>query len=317
VDKKTRSSIPSHSPHTRNHVLHGIQSVPPLIRSQQRRQGSRVYDWIGLGLLTGHRLGEFGQSKLPTGSNSTSFDILPDNSHIPPMWRGKPKAFVRDDFSFYTASRILMSHNDLLISPSTAEFVHIRWRYDKSKFNFITKQYQRQHGTPLCPVKRAASIVIRSLHLRLPPVDIPMEMFTGDNAQRYTIRSTHIVDFMQAACVRAYPDPQHYFWLNISMFQAHSIRITACVTLDNAGVPHEDIALRLRWNSDAIKGYLRDCSRHIGQLTSLAVAGISAQADTTPSVNQPPHISRTGSGGSVPRLHSGTADITNFSIHPR
>jgi hypothetical protein len=38
------------------------------------------------------------------------------------MWRGKPKAFVRDDFTFYNASLILMSPNDLLISPSSGYF---------------------------------------------------------------------------------------------------------------------------------------------------------------------------------------------------
>jgi hypothetical protein len=110
-------------------------------------KASALFDWIGLGVFTGHRLSELGQSTLPKVSTAQGFDPLPTNSHMPPAWRGKPKAFVRDDFSFYDASLHQLDHDQLQAAPSSAEYVHIRWRFDKSKFNFITKQYQRQHKT--------------------------------------------------------------------------------------------------------------------------------------------------------------------------
>jgi hypothetical protein len=241
-----------------------------------------LYDWIILGIFTGFRLCEFGQSVLPARSNARAFDPLPDNEHIPPEWRGKPKAFVRDDFKFYDVGLHLLDHHDLTNSKIRAEFVHIRWRFDKSKFNFIVKQYQRQHGTPLCPVKRATSIIRRAMRLGTPCLDEPIGVFTGANQQVYTIRGPHLLAFMHTACTRAYPDPSHYYRINIRLFQPHSLRITACVALDNAKVPHEDIAFRLRWNSDAIKAYLRDGAKHIGELTARTVVGVSRHADTTP-----------------------------------
>jgi hypothetical protein len=69
-------------------------------------------------------------------------------------------------------------------------------------------------------------------------------MFIGNNGQRYTIHGPHIQAFLREACIIAYPDPTNYFRINIHLFQAHSIGITACVGLDNAEVPHHDIKFR-------------------------------------------------------------------------
>jgi hypothetical protein len=218
-------------------------------------KASALFDWIGLSVFTCHRLSEFRQSTLPAGSTAQGFDPLPKNSHIPPACRGKPKAFVRDDFSLYDARLHQLDHDQLRVAPSSAEALGI--------------------------VKRATSIVLRALQLRLPIVDAPLGVFICNNGQRYTISSPHIAAFLQEACTLAYPDPRHYYRLNIHLFQAHSIRISACVDLDNAEVPHDEIAFRLRLSSDAMKGYLRNCPRHIGDLTASAIIGINAHTDTT------------------------------------
>ena len=44
-------------------------------------------------------------------------------------------------------------------------------------------------------------------------------------------------------------------------------RVTAAVALHNAGVPIDVITVRLRWNSDAVKVYLRD-SEHLARTLS-------------------------------------------------
>jgi hypothetical protein len=124
------------------------------------------------------------------------------------------------------------------------------------------------------------------MRLKLSTRDEPLGVFTGVNNQVYTIRGPHISSFLQSACIKAYPDPSHFYRANIQLFQAHSLRITACVALDNAGVSHEDISFRLRWNSEAVKGYLRDGIKHIGELTRRAVIGGSRHADRTP--GEPP-----------------------------
>ena len=57
---------------------------------------------------------------------------------------------------------------------------------------------------------------------------------------------------------------------------SHSLPVTAAVALNNAGVSLDDIAFRLRWNSEAVKLYIRDCYRTIGDLTCKALAGAYA-----------------------------------------
>jgi hypothetical protein len=207
-----------------NMVIQANHTLPHL---QHTSMASALFDRIGLGAFTGHRLSEFGQSTLPVGSKADSFDPLPRKNDILSAWRGKPKAFVRDDFILYVAHLRRLDHAKLRTRSDAAEYVHIRWRFHKSKFNFITKQYQSQHKTVLCPVKRAASIVLRALQLKLPTTDAPLGMFIGNNGQRYTIRSPHIQAFLWEACVLAYPDLNHYYQINIHLFQAYSIRITA------------------------------------------------------------------------------------------
>jgi hypothetical protein len=61
---------------------------------------------------------------------------------------------------------------------------------------------------------------------------------------------------------------------------SHSLRVTAAVALNNAGVSLDDIAFCLRWNSDAVKLYIRDCYRMINNLTCKALAGAYADVET-------------------------------------
>jgi hypothetical protein len=134
----------------------------------------------------------------------------------------------------------------------------------------------------LCPVKQATSIFCWELCLRLPCTEVHLGVFIGTNQQVYTIRGPHLLSFMQTACIRASPDSMHYYWINIHHFQAHSLRITAFVALDNAGVTHENIALPIRWNSDALISFLRDGFKHIGELTARTVVGVNQHASLSP-----------------------------------
>jgi hypothetical protein len=95
-----------------------------------------------------------------------------------------------------------MRHHQAVHAPRQV-YTYISWRYDKSKFNLIVKQYQRQHGTLLCPVKRALSIVTRALHLKLSIHTVPLGVFIGLNGQTYTILGIYVQEFLQEACVCA------------------------------------------------------------------------------------------------------------------
>jgi hypothetical protein len=126
------------------------------------------------------------------------------------------------------------------------------------------------------------------MQLSLSTRDDPLGVFTGENIQLCTIQGPQLALFMQSDCEQAYPDPSHFHRINIQLFQAHSLRITACVALDNAGVSHEQIAFRLQWNSEAIKVYLHDGVKHIGEITRRAVIGVSQHAERTSGEPSPP-----------------------------
>jgi hypothetical protein len=241
-----------------------------------------LYDWTRLSLFTGLRLSEYGQSALPRGTKADGWDPIPTNRDVPAEWRGKPKAFVASDFEFFDEFLHKLSHSDALCDTSRVAFVHVRFRFDKSKHNFIIRKYKRVHGHHLCPIKACLSIIGRHFYMRLKSFE-PLGMFIGRNKQRYTIRGHHMQAFMHEACELTYPDATHYLRIHIARLATHSIRIMAAVALHNAGVSEDDISFRLRWNSDAVKFYLRDCCRTIGDLTAKAIVG--AYADIAPPKN--------------------------------
>jgi hypothetical protein len=234
-----------------------------------------LYDCCRLGLFTGSRLSEYGQGALPTGSPADGWLPLPTNRDVPSEWRGKPSAFIAADFEFFDEARILLAHTEALTGKRVPEFVHVRFRYDKSKHNFIIRKYKRVGGHRLCPVDAALSFIQRGPFILLGEFE-PLGMFKGVNNRRYTVRGRHIQDFMQRACILAHPEASHYLRTRIDRLMSHSLRVTAAVALHNAGVSLDDIAFRLRWNSDAVKLYIRDCYRTIGELTCKALAGAYA-----------------------------------------
>jgi hypothetical protein len=67
-------------------------------------------------------------------------------------------------------------------------------------------------------------------------------------------------------------DPNHYMHRNAHRVVGHSLRVTACVALHNAGVSLDDITFHLRWNSDAVKAYIRDCAHTVDELTGHVIS---------------------------------------------
>jgi hypothetical protein len=69
-----------------------------------------VYDWMRLGIFTGFRILEYGQSRLNAGQR---YQVIPDSSDVPPMYRQTPLAFVQRDFIFFDASSRTIDHASL------------------------------------------------------------------------------------------------------------------------------------------------------------------------------------------------------------
>lgn len=247
------------------------------LRDMARAQGrsskeAAVYDWCRLGLFSGSRLAEYGQS---TVTKQQPWEPLPNNSDVPHKWRGRPIAFVAEDFTFYDAKFRQCQQCDVVGGAIQPAYVHIRFRYDKSKFNFIFRKFRRISGNHVCPVKASLSILHRAKQLgsHIGVVSPLAYYWHSDERRAKPVTGNDMKSVMQAACRLAHPDASHYLRLHIDNIMSHSLRVTAAVALHNAGVSIDDISFRLRWNSDAVKLYLRDCWRLVGPVTEQAVSG--------------------------------------------
>ena len=88
---------------------------------------SAVYDWCHFNLFTGSRLGEYGQSKPPKGAPNDWFTTAPNSKDVLAEWRGKPLAFIEEDFTFYTSKKIALSMEAVLTDPARAAILRIRY----------------------------------------------------------------------------------------------------------------------------------------------------------------------------------------------
>ena len=230
-----------------------------------------VFDWCRLSLHTGSRVAEYGQSKKTPGKPFAAIPLCDDAGE----WAGYPIAFIREDFVFFDSEQVRHHYQACLRNLELAEYIYIRFRYDKSPENFTIRKYKRQRGSLLCPVTAGLSILRRADVLGIPAA-YPIGAFRSPRAApgEYTfITGDHVKKIMQEACILAYPDPNHYLRLHIHLLMSHSNRITAAVVLHNAGEDPPTIAFRLRWSEETVRFYLRDCFRAIGRLTQQALLG--------------------------------------------
>jgi hypothetical protein len=228
-----------------------------------------ILDWTRLGTFTGSRIAEVAQTQ-GTQECISRIPINPASGD----WSNDPIAFIRDDFTFYSASQNRMTIQEVMRKPSRVYALHIRFRYDKSPRNAVVRKFVRSSHPWLCPVKAAVSIIARAEALHTDtkfPLGVYKSVIKGKQVS--LLRSYQFISTMRKACVDAYPDPQHYMRRHVHRIDSHSNRVTAAVALSNAGLSTDEIAFRLRWKPESVDHYLRDCAREIGRFTEAAIKG--------------------------------------------
>jgi hypothetical protein len=233
-----------------------------------------VFDWTRLGVFTGSRLGEYGQSRRP---KNTRFNTVPKSIDAG-EWAGRALAFLQEDFTFYTPTKLVIHRDNLCLfhASSSISEVHIRFRYDKSKDNFTIRKFRRTGHPYLDPVDASVSIFRRAHSLRVPS-DEPLGVYCSDRTAStpYSFIADAIVKrVMQQACKLAYPDPSHELRIKIHRIVAHSNRVTAAVCLQQGGATIDEIAFRLRWQPGSVPTYLRECFQGVGDILQKAIVGI-------------------------------------------
>ena len=101
----------------------------------------------------------------------------------------------------------------------------------------------------------------------------PLGVFRHENGSLAYMNGPKIQKTLACAVQAAYPDKSHIAYEVINKFSAHSLRCTAAMALISQGLSIEVVAHRLRWNSDAIKRYLREARLSVDEITAVALAG--------------------------------------------
>jgi hypothetical protein len=78
---------------------------------------------------------------------------------------------------------------------------------------------------------------------------------------------------MREACLRAYPDPEHYTHRHIQQIVPHSNRVTAAVCLKNGGARDDVIAFKLRWHPTSVPTSFRDCFQAVSTAMEQKIQG--------------------------------------------
>jgi hypothetical protein len=233
-----------------------------------------TYDWIRLGVFTGSRISEYGQTNSGK-TRGTRYATIP-TSRDAGIWATQSIAFIALDFTFYSKDSLLID-NQFCASNAALDSIwefHLRFRFDKSKNNFTIRKYKRLPGAPFDPVIVAINIMRRAHLLCIPP-DEPLGQYRLPNkSQNSMLCDSDIRDQLRFACKMAYPDPRHYCRIHILGLVSHSTRVTAALCLKLGGASDEDIAFRLRWHPSSVPTYLRECFNGIDLAMQKAIQGV-------------------------------------------
>jgi hypothetical protein len=229
-----------------------------------------VFDWTRLGLFTGSRVSEYAQTRLRAG---TRFNTIPQTRDAG-IWQGQALAFLRADFTFYSAQHELIPLSQLMTLHRQGKIVavHIRFRFDKSPTNFSIRKFQSTNDSILDPVAAAISCIYRA-DLLHSPISEPIGVFHDRKKGLSFLRDYHVSKTMRQACQWAYPNPAHHLRVHILCIVPHSNRITAAVALKLGGAHDEEIAFRLRWHISSVPTYLRECFQQVGDIVKTTLLG--------------------------------------------
>lgn len=174
--------------------------------------------------------------------------------HTYPSGTKVVKAWCRVDFEFFDSqgTRIteFTAETRLLVKR-----VRIRWKIQKNRQNGQKVTVVRYaESDDLCPVLAAWDIYMHSIEIGQ-SADMPMAATLDNKKELKYITATRVADVLRKIAKKVHPNcPPD----DIKRYSAHSVRVWACVLLDEAGQKPSFIQKRLRWLGDSYKIYLRD-----------------------------------------------------------
>ncbi len=174
--------------------------------------------------------------------------------HTYPSGKTVIKAFIANNFIFYDERmRIVKELNK--DSLQRARFVKITWRKQKNCQNGQLITLAAESDQPkMCPVISAMQLVLQTRQLNQPD-DLPVAVFKTKKGKIIYLTGTKIAELLWKAIKKVRPDTTPD---KLKRHSAHSLRVWACVLLNEAGKWPDYIKKRLHWLSDSFRMYLRD-----------------------------------------------------------
>jgi hypothetical protein len=163
------------------------------------------------------------------------------------------KAFTANNFCFFDKnSQAITEFSDNSINR--VDRVRITWRIQKNCQNNQTITLSSDKAnTVICPVLTALHLVLRA-HCLLQPDSMPVACYLKKDALAY-ITGSRIAILFQAVARAVRPTISKE---EEQQYSTHSLRVWACVLLDEAGKSPDYIKKRLRWMGDSFWMYLLD-----------------------------------------------------------
>ncbi len=191
------------------------------------------------------------------------------------------KAFTANDFVFNNKNgHILKKINNSILNMATS--VQITWRIQKNRLNGQKIKLSMDTKNPaLCPVRGMIRMVMRATRLGQPD-NMPVACYRIKKAPLLYITGSRIATLVCKAVKKVQPTTLPD---DLKKYSAHSLRVWACVLLDEVGMSPSFIQKGLRWLGDSFKMYLHDTKaiqdKHLAALQT-ASSDIMALISTHP-----------------------------------
>jgi hypothetical protein len=185
---------------------------------------------VALGRYIGARLSKYAQ---------TTQDKVDHDTYL----TGKMviKAFIANDYIFYDEKKhVVKDLNE--DSLQQAHFVKITWRIQKKRQNGQSITLAAEIYRPkICPVRSAMRLVLRAKQLNQSG-DMPVAVYKTKKGKVIYLTGNKIAELLLKAVKEVWPDTTSD---ELKRYSTHSLRVWACVLLNEAGKLPDYIKKRL------------------------------------------------------------------------
>jgi hypothetical protein len=162
--------------------------------------------------------------------------------------------------------------NDVIYTDKKGKLIEIRKKSDLKKVHalIITFRHQKNRQNnqqirllalkscpEICPVMNIAQMSLRKFRARHSK-DMPLAVFINAEGKVKYLTSAKVTEIIRKAVKSVYPD---ILKEELMKYSTHSIRVWACVSLDEANKSPGFIKKRLRWMGESYRVYLRDTDK--------------------------------------------------------